>query len=496
MRALSILAGLALAANLDLLATEDEEDALTLIKSASFDVKLLSEAEVAGVIKRQWYEAAEALILLSHEKGVDLSKYVREVVKQQRTKLDNLVQKLDPKHAMIQRVSPAFQWAQNSSAVFLQIKYAARFNAPGSLDLKPVNVSFTDTQFILDGMGSHSGVTKQYVLDITLMDYIDTARSYWQAASVGKMTATIAKLHPGKVWPRLLLDKSKKIQNMGVWSAIQEKQKESSSCHSTALLCANKKQVYCVRNDKCVADCSSCEDTQLLGTRCIWRPVTPSYGETKDTNGEKGKWSGSFTVTLNDESESSEMHLYLSTHATIGDVEKEIDNKDAPPPSLVTIPTTGLESYQITLRSVKISDTPTLVAYTKSPLGRRGTPALRQLNDAAVPALAPYDVALDTYWRKEDGNFSANVVVVPANETGVDAYNIYAGKSEKTRLNRKVLLELKKPGTAGSNATQNLTTKIPSQATHLIVVPKNTHGESLTSSAVSLPPVGFSKDEL
>ena len=35
--------------------------------------------EVAGVIKRQWYEAAEALILLSHEKGVDLSKYVREV---------------------------------------------------------------------------------------------------------------------------------------------------------------------------------------------------------------------------------------------------------------------------------------------------------------------------------------------------------------------------------------------------------------------------------
>jgi hypothetical protein len=45
MRALSILAAVvapALAANLDLLATEDEEDALTLLKSASFDVKLVT----------------------------------------------------------------------------------------------------------------------------------------------------------------------------------------------------------------------------------------------------------------------------------------------------------------------------------------------------------------------------------------------------------------------------------------------------------------------
>jgi len=190
------------------------------------------------------------------------------------------------------------------------------------------------------------------------------------------------------------------------------------------------------------------------------------------------------------------MRLYLSTHTTIGDVEKELDNKDGPPPSLLTVPTTGLENYQLTLKSVKISDTPTLVAYTMSPLERRGTPSLRQLNDAAVPALAPFNVGLETYWRKDDGNFSGNVLVVPANETGVDAYNIYAGKSEKTRLNRKVLLELKKPGAAGTNATQNLTTKIPSGATHLIVVPKNTHGESLASSAVSLPPVGFSKDEL
>jgi len=476
-------------------AVEDEEDALTLVKSASFDVKLVTEREVAGVIKRQWYEAAEALILLSHEKGVDLSKYVREVVKQQRQKLDVLVQKLDPKHATIQRVSPAFQWAQNASAVFLQIKYAARFNAPGSLDLKPVNVTFTDTQFILDGMGSHSGVTKQYVLDIALMDYIDTARSYWQAASVGKMTVTIAKLHVGKHWPRLLSDKSKKIPNMGQWSAIQEKQKESSSCHNTALLCANKKQVYCVRNDKCVADCNSCEDTKQLGPRCIGKPSTPSFGELKDTNGEKGKWSGSFTMTLSDESEASEMHMYLSTHTTIGDVEKELDNADGAPASILTVPTTGLENYQLTLRSVKIADTPTLVAYTRSPLERRGTPALRQLNDAAVPAMEPFDVELDTYWRKEDGNFSGQVLVVPANETGVDAFNIYAGKSEKTRLNRKVLLELKNP-VKGSNTTQNLTAKIPSQATHLIVVPKNTHGESLMSGAVPLPPVGFSKDEL
>ena len=46
MRALITLSILTAAASVDLLAAEDEEDAIALIKSASFDVKKVEEKEV------------------------------------------------------------------------------------------------------------------------------------------------------------------------------------------------------------------------------------------------------------------------------------------------------------------------------------------------------------------------------------------------------------------------------------------------------------------
>jgi hypothetical protein len=489
------------AAALDILAVEDEEDALALVKSASFDVKTIAEREVAGLIKRQWLEAAEAVILLSHEKSVDLSKHVREVVKQQRQKLDALVQKLDPKHAEIQRVSPAFQWAQNASAVFLQIKYASRWNAPGSLDLKPVNVTFNATRFVLDGMGAHSGVTKRYVLDLPLMDYIDQERSFWQTASVGKMTVTIIKLHAGKIWPRLLLDKTKKIQNMGVWSSIQEKQKESTPCHNTAASCALKSQLYCVKKDKCVQSCSSCEDSELDSStpeysRCVGKPGGPSLSDLKDNNGEKGKWTGSFTVTVTDESEAKELCGYVSAKHTATEVDKELDATDGSAPDpLIRIPLSGMETYQFNLKNIAIDNHPNLVFYTVNAMKRRSSPTMKQFSDAAVPAAAPDEVLVDYFWRKMDGNVSARVTIVPPNEnsTLLDAFIVYAGKSATVRANRKVLQEVKKPE-KGGNVTQNVTFKVPTSATHLHFVSKNTHGESNSLVAVALPVAGYEAD--
>jgi hypothetical protein len=492
MRALIILSiwTQATGAILDLLALEDEEDAISLVKSASFDVKSVTEREVAGLIKRQWWEAAETLVLLSHEKNVDLSKHVREVVKQQRSKLDALVQKLDPRHATIQRISPAFQWAQNSSAVFLQIKYAARWNAPGALEADPLNVTFTDKHFFLDGMGAHSGVTKQYVLDLQLLDYIDTSRSSWATGSVGKLTVTLAKLYRGKVWPRLLLEKSKKISNMGVWSGMQEKQKESTPCQNSAHICASSGKLYCIKSDRCVpTDCAGCDDATAHESRCIGKPVVPTVGDVKDSNGERGKWSGQFTVSMTDESEVSEIIGYLSNESGLTKVEKELDSTETPPPeALFTIPSLGLDQYSVKIKDVKLgNDTNTLVVYARNALKRRGTPLLKPITDAAVPTVAPQGLEMRNILRKEDGNLTGTVWVVPSDESGIDGYNLYAGKSAKTRVNRKVLATLPRGGTSGKH---DLNVKIGSGASHLLIFPKNHHGEGVVHFAQELPAVG------
>jgi hypothetical protein len=485
MRALITLSIFAAAASVDLLAAEDEEDAIALIKSATFDVKKVEEKEVAGLVKRQWWEAAETLVLLSHEKSFDLSKHVREVVKQQRAKLDNLVQKLDPKHATIQQIGPAFQWAQNASAVFVQIKYAARWNAPGALDLNPLNVTFTRGKFILDGMGSHSGVTKQYRLDLDLLDFIDENRSFWQTGSVGKLTVTLSKLHAGKVWPRLLLDKSKKIGNMGVWSGMAEKQKESTPCQNSAKICAAQSKMYCVKTDRCVpAECSGCEDTKPYDSRCVGKPVLPTVGDITDKNGEKGKYSSTFTVSLSDEAEAADIMGYLSSEAGLTNVEKELDAA-TPPEPLFVVPMLGLEGYSVKLKELKLHEnTNTLVVVARNAMKRRGTPLLKPITDAAVPTKTPEAIECLSLLRDKDGNLTGKVWVKPGEgEGGGDGFNIYAGKSAKTRLNRKVL------ATVSNSGKENLNVKIGNGATHLLAFPKNHHGEGSVFAAFELPPV-------
>ena len=51
------------AANLDLLAGQQEEDAMWLLKSESFDVSVVTERDFSGLLQRQWWDAAEAVIL-------------------------------------------------------------------------------------------------------------------------------------------------------------------------------------------------------------------------------------------------------------------------------------------------------------------------------------------------------------------------------------------------------------------------------------------------
>merc|ERR1719288_21253 len=96
---------------------------------------------------RQWWGLARDLVTKSHTQQVDLSFAVRKAVRALKDEADELLRTLNPRYGMAQQVSPAFQWAQNDTSVFLTIKYTVRWNAPGALEVTEPSVNMTGNVF-------------------------------------------------------------------------------------------------------------------------------------------------------------------------------------------------------------------------------------------------------------------------------------------------------------------------------------------------------------
>lgn len=120
------------------------------------------------------------------------------------------------------------QWAQNSSAVFLAVKYATRWSAPGAIEVVDIKVNISSCCFELEGFGHHSNIRKRYVADLPLYADLLPNLSTWSAASVGRLTATLQKAQDSK-WPRLTKGKGKDASKhqIGKWLDMQERWDES-----------------------------------------------------------------------------------------------------------------------------------------------------------------------------------------------------------------------------------------------------------------------------
>jgi len=196
-----------------------EEDAIRA--AGTFD-NILDE-DVQFSITRGWWRLAKDLILLSHRLDQDVSHAVRSGVSTIKRNCDELIRVLDKRHNEMPIVSPAFQWAQSSDSVFLNIMFGYRWSSPGALSVESENVTVTETLFHFSGVGTHSQITKKYLLDLTLYDEVSSNETEWSFGSVGKLMVTLKKAKKAN-WQRLTKSKTK-IENMHVWWEMKEKYK-------------------------------------------------------------------------------------------------------------------------------------------------------------------------------------------------------------------------------------------------------------------------------
>lgn len=121
-------------------------------------------------------------------------------------------------------VSPAFQWAQNQEFLFLQIKYAHRFDAPGCIEAKNENMIIEENgnSFVFTAFCFQGETPIKILLDLKFSDKIVNEGSSSNSSSVGRYEVKIKKANKG-FWKKLFDKDFETPKNMRMWLEMRDK---------------------------------------------------------------------------------------------------------------------------------------------------------------------------------------------------------------------------------------------------------------------------------
>eukprot|EP00928_Gymnodinium_smaydae_P088000 TRINITY_DN72160_c0_g1_i1.p1 TRINITY_DN72160_c0_g1~~TRINITY_DN72160_c0_g1_i1.p1 ORF type:complete len:640 (+),score=127.72 TRINITY_DN72160_c0_g1_i1:108-2027(+) len=472
-----------------------EDDARKVLEPHMAELKKLSSAVVEKVVLKQWWKLAHELVAKSHVQQVDLSFAVRKAVRTLKDEADELLRTLNPKYGQAQQVSPAFQWAQNDTCIFLTIKYTVRWNAPGALEVTDPSVNMSGNEFSFSGLGKHSNNKYKYMLNFKMFDRIDPVASTWSAASVGKLSVVLRKSWARK-WPRLLVDKKSKIGNMHVWMEMQEKLDSTlssvSSASNSPMTCALSQKLYCLPTDSCKkADlCSQCpgkESPDAEMSLCGGAPTDVPSASFSDSDQNEREIGGEVKITKSNKNfDVTSYEVYYGKDST-----NPLEGPDGTPLLIGQVTPKGYGEVTVNIpQNTALTDKMThILVFASNAYGKKATPGAVSIKDAFLPRGKPAAVTFDDE-NGEKGEIGGPIkITLPEDHEQIVDFVIYWGSSPRKKMGSSEATVFKssdvKPGETVSH-TLPKHTKIKDGATHFIVYAKNEHGENPNGVAVKI----------
>eukprot|EP00928_Gymnodinium_smaydae_P062219 TRINITY_DN4612_c0_g1_i2.p1 TRINITY_DN4612_c0_g1~~TRINITY_DN4612_c0_g1_i2.p1 ORF type:complete len:681 (-),score=193.72 TRINITY_DN4612_c0_g1_i2:134-1921(-) len=461
------------------------------------DLKKIPNEVIEKVVFKQWWQLAQDIVAKSHTQKVDLSFAVRKAVRTLKDEADELLRTLNPKYGQAQQVSPAFQWAQNDTCIFLTIKYTVRWNAPGALEVTEPSVNMSGNTFSFSGLGKHSNNKYRYSLSLKLFDFIDGSLSTWSAASVGKLSVTLRKSWTRK-WPRLLVDKKAKIGNMHVWMEMQEKLDSSlsgiTSASNSPATCALAKKLYCNPTDSCKANsgedaCKGCPQKATVDAENSMCGGIPSNGPLvnfQDDDKDEHEIGG--TVRITKSNKDFDISVYTAFFGK--DDQNRLEGEDGNFVEIGKVNYNGYGDLEIKIpQNTALTDKMThVLVYSSNAYGEQPQPGAIIIKDAFLPKAKPAAVAfVDTDGDK--GLIGGAIsITVPEEHSQISDFVIYWGSSPKRKMGSSEWTVSKGDVKEHQTVTKHVAkgTKIRDGATHLIVYSKNEHGENPAGVSVKI----------
>ena len=99
-------------------------------------------------------------------------------------------------------ITPAFEWCQSASQIFLNIKFAHKLDAPATLNVETDAVDLLENRVRL--VASSKSPMKSFLLEFPLFSTVIPSNSTFSMSSVGRMSITLAKAETPSRWPQLV----------------------------------------------------------------------------------------------------------------------------------------------------------------------------------------------------------------------------------------------------------------------------------------------------
>ena len=149
---------------------------------------------------------------------------LNNIINTRQKNLENINNKYKYDDNEYQVVSPAFQWAQSTEMVYIEVKFAHRHDSPGCLEVEKLNRTINDNKIFLSGLCVLGDFPIKFEFDIECFDALDpeSPKSSFGFGSVGRYQMFIKKKED-KYWDRLLKNNTLFIPNMKIWYEMKNK---------------------------------------------------------------------------------------------------------------------------------------------------------------------------------------------------------------------------------------------------------------------------------
>ena len=202
--------------------SQNETDLINKIETNFEKIKNTSLNCMESLLRTSNYKTLEKYVKLLNSNGIRFRENLSNTINSLQKKLEEIMNKYKFNENDYQIVSPAFQWAQSLSTIFIEVKFAHRHDSPGCIEINNLNIDINSNNIRLIAYCISTDIPIKFDLNLNCLFDFDKEKSSFSSGSVGSYQLNLKKKEV-KYWERLLFDPKESFINMKIWYEMRNK---------------------------------------------------------------------------------------------------------------------------------------------------------------------------------------------------------------------------------------------------------------------------------
>ena len=201
---------------------KNEQDLISKIKTNFKHMKDDSQYCIEHLLKTSNYKALETYVIKLNDEGIKFRETLSNSINSVEKELNDIYNKYKFSKQEYQIVTPATQWAQSMSEIFLEIKFSHRHDSPGCLEVNNLNINIFNNTILLNAECVLGDIPIRFELNFSCLYEFKNNQSTVNAGSVGRYQLKLKKKED-KYWSRLLKNEEDTPTNLRTWFEMKNK---------------------------------------------------------------------------------------------------------------------------------------------------------------------------------------------------------------------------------------------------------------------------------